>query len=50
LLMWNRGSLTPVLVGRASQLTALKSALARVSRGSPSVVMVGGEAGIGSPR
>jgi len=42
--------LTPVLVGRASQLAALESALARASRGSPSVFMVGGEAGVGRSR
>ena len=41
---------SPVLIGRASQLSALESALARVSRGSPSAVMVGGEAGVGKSR
>jgi ATP/maltotriose-dependent transcriptional regulator MalT len=41
---------SPVLVGRSSQLSALESALARVRRGSPSAVMVGGEAGVGKSR
>jgi len=39
-----------VLVGRASQLSELESVLARASRGSPSAVMVGGEAGVGKSR
>src|ERR1035438_488066 len=38
---------SPVLVGRSGQLSALDSALAEVGRGSPSAVMVGGEAGGG---
>ena len=41
---------SPVLVGRGSQLSALERALARVSRGVPSAVMVGGEAGVGKSR
>ncbi|HEV2257103.1 MAG TPA: AAA family ATPase [Streptosporangiaceae bacterium] len=41
---------SPVLVGRSGQLSALESALARVSRGGPSAVMVGGEAGVGKSR
>jgi DNA-binding CsgD family transcriptional regulator len=41
---------SPVLVGRSSQLSALESALAKASRGSPSAVMVGGEAGVGKSR
>ena len=41
---------SPVLIGRASQLSALESALARAGRGSPSAVVVGGEAGVGKSR
>ena len=41
---------SPVLIGRATQLSALESALARVSRGSPSAIMVSGEAGVGKSR
>ena len=41
---------SPVLVGRASQLSTLESALARVSRGGPSAVVIGGEAGVGKSR
>jgi predicted ATPase len=39
-----------VLVGRAGQLSALDDALAGVARGSPSAVLVGGEAGVGKSR
>ena len=37
----------PVLIGRSSELSALGAALAVVSAGRPSVVMVAGEAGVG---
>ncbi len=42
--------LSPVLVGRSGQLSALDTALADAGRGSPSAVMVGGEAGVGKSR
>jgi predicted ATPase len=41
---------SPVLVGRAGQLAALETALAEATRGRPSVIMVGGEAGVGKSR
>jgi hypothetical protein len=41
---------SPVLVGRSGQLSALDTALAEAGRGSPSAVMVGGEAGVGKSR
>ena len=41
---------SPVLVGRADQLTALNDALDRVRRGSPATVLAGGEAGVGKSR
>jgi ATP/maltotriose-dependent transcriptional regulator MalT len=41
---------SPVLVGRSGQLSALDAALAEAGRGSPSAVMVGGEAGVGKTR
>ncbi len=41
---------SPVLVGRAGQLAALETALAEATRGRPSAIMVGGEAGVGKSR
>jgi DNA-binding CsgD family transcriptional regulator len=41
---------SPVLVGRSGELSALDTALAEAGRGSPSAVMVGGEAGVGKSR
>jgi DNA-binding CsgD family transcriptional regulator len=41
---------SPVLVGRSGQLSALDSARAEAGRGSPSAVIVGGEAGVGKSR
>ena len=41
---------SPVLVGRSGQLSALDTALAEAGRGSPSTVIVGGEAGVGKSR
>src|SRR5258708_15246079 len=38
---------SPVLVGRADQLAVLDAALAPARREGPSVVLVGGEAGVG---
>jgi hypothetical protein len=40
---------SPLLVGRSGQLSALDTALAEAGRGSPSAVVVGGEAGVGNP-
>src|SRR6266487_2577907 len=41
---------SPVLVGRSGQLSALDTALAEAGRGSPSTLIVGGEAGVGKSR
>ena len=41
---------SPVLVGRSGQLSALDSRPGRAVRGSPSAVMIGGEAGVGKSR
>lgn len=41
---------SPVLAGRSGELSALNSALAEAERGSPSTVIVGGEAGVGKSR
>jgi DNA-binding CsgD family transcriptional regulator/tetratricopeptide (TPR) repeat protein len=41
---------SPVLVGRADQLALLEAALGPSHRGGPSVVLVGGEAGVGKSR
>ncbi|MHC0430089.1 helix-turn-helix transcriptional regulator [Streptomyces sp. O3] len=43
-------SLSPVFVGRASELTALNDALARGTAGEPQALLVGGEAGVGKTR
>jgi ATP/maltotriose-dependent transcriptional regulator MalT len=41
---------SPVLVGRSGELSALDSALAEAGHGSPSAIMIGGEAGVGKSR
>ena len=41
---------SPVLIGRGPQMDALTDALGRAEGGSPTVVLVGGEAGIGKSR
>ena len=41
---------SPVIVGRADQLSALEAALAEARHGRPAAVLVGGEAGIGKSR
>ena len=51
---WHPGDMTaratsPVLVGRTEQLAALEGSLGRSRRG-PSVILVGGEAGVGKSR
>src|SRR5208282_4312688 len=52
---WHPGNMaarpmSPVLVGRAGQLAVLDAALAPARRGGPSVVLIGGEAGVGKSR
>jgi DNA-binding CsgD family transcriptional regulator len=41
---------SPVFVGRAAELGELVAAMARAREGAPSVVLVGGEAGVGKSR
>jgi DNA-binding NarL/FixJ family response regulator/tetratricopeptide (TPR) repeat protein len=41
---------SPVLVGRAEELGMLEAALSPSGRGGPSVVLIGGEAGVGKSR
>jgi DNA-binding NarL/FixJ family response regulator len=41
---------SPVLIGRVPEMTTLEDALGRAEEGSPVVVLVGGEAGIGKSR
>jgi len=43
-------STSPVLVGRAAQLEVLEAALGPSGRDGPSVVLIGGEAGVGKSR
>jgi DNA-binding SARP family transcriptional activator/tetratricopeptide (TPR) repeat protein len=43
-------TVTPTLVGRATELTALQDALSRARAGDPQCVVVAGEAGIGKTR
>jgi predicted ATPase len=41
---------SPALIGRSVQLAALETALAGATRGRPSAVLIGGEAGVGKSR
>jgi DNA-binding CsgD family transcriptional regulator/PAS domain-containing protein len=41
---------SPVLIGRAEQLTALEGAFESVRQGGPATVLLGGEAGVGKSR
>jgi DNA-binding CsgD family transcriptional regulator/tetratricopeptide (TPR) repeat protein len=41
---------SPVLIGRGEQLTALEEALTAVGRGEPAAVLLGGETGVGKTR
>jgi DNA-binding CsgD family transcriptional regulator/tetratricopeptide (TPR) repeat protein len=43
-------SISPVMVGRAEQLAVLEAALGSPGRDLPSVVLIGGEAGVGKSR
>ena len=45
-----RRAASPVLVGREGQLAVLNAALAPAGRDGPSVVLIGGEAGVGKSR
>src|SRR3954454_24683787 len=41
---------SPIFVGRESEMAALMGALERAAAGEPAVVLVGGEAGVGKTR
>src|SRR5689334_6018395 len=41
---------SPVFIGRASELEQLERAVSRAASGTPSIILVGGEAGIGKSR
>ncbi|MFJ3215406.1 AAA family ATPase [Kitasatospora sp. NPDC086801] len=43
-------SVSPVFVGRGSEITELTDALRRAGSGSPQAVLIGGEAGVGKTR
>ncbi|MFE4516081.1 AAA family ATPase [Kitasatospora sp. NPDC056783] len=43
-------SVSPVFVGRGSEITELTAALRRAGTGSPQTVLIGGEAGVGKTR
>ncbi|MFG3050735.1 AAA family ATPase [Kitasatospora sp. NPDC048239] len=43
-------SVSPVFVGRGTEITALGEALRRAGAGSPQAVLIGGEAGVGKTR
>jgi len=47
--MSRRGT-SPVLVGRAAEITALEAALDAVRQGGPVALLIGGEAGVGKTR
>ncbi|MGX2994346.1 helix-turn-helix transcriptional regulator [Streptomyces sp. JNUCC 64] len=43
-------SVSPVFVGRAAEMAALREALARAEEGEPQALLLGGEAGVGKTR
>jgi DNA-binding CsgD family transcriptional regulator/tetratricopeptide (TPR) repeat protein len=46
----SRRTMSPVLIGRATQMAALEAALEAVRQGSPATLLIGGEAGVGKSR
>ncbi|HUN34241.1 MAG TPA: AAA family ATPase, partial [Trebonia sp.] len=42
--------MSPVLIGRATQMAALEAALEAVRQGGPATLLIGGEAGVGKSR
>ena len=43
-------TISPALVGRAGEISRLRSAFASVREGAPAAVLIGGEAGVGKSR
>jgi len=41
---------SPTLVGRTAELALLEAALQRASEGTPAIVLIGGDAGLGKSR
>ncbi|OEV24709.1 hypothetical protein AN219_25990 [Streptomyces nanshensis] len=46
----SQSTISPVFVGRESELTTLTDALARAGAGEPQALLIGGEAGVGKSR
>jgi DNA-binding CsgD family transcriptional regulator/tetratricopeptide (TPR) repeat protein len=49
-LEMSRRGTSPVLIGRANELCALRTSLETVRQGGPSALLIGGEAGLGKTR
>jgi DNA-binding CsgD family transcriptional regulator/tetratricopeptide (TPR) repeat protein len=49
-LEMSRRGTSPILIGRAAELCALRASLETVRRGGPSALLIGGEAGLGKTR
>jgi DNA-binding CsgD family transcriptional regulator/tetratricopeptide (TPR) repeat protein len=49
-LEMSRRGTSPVLIGRAAELCALRASLETVRQGGPSALLIGGEAGLGKTR
>jgi DNA-binding CsgD family transcriptional regulator/tetratricopeptide (TPR) repeat protein len=49
-LEMSRRGTSPVLIGRAAEITALEAAFEAVRQGGPAALLIGGEAGVGKTR